>query len=98
MLNLESSFTLCRQTEIVKQIDIMLDYGSEIFIKYVQTHDIFYALIDRYSDNVLSLGLDPYECIVQAATINNSYDLITKLNLRYAIVRCVYSNLKKVIK
>lgn len=95
MLNLESSFTVCRQSEIVKQINTMLDFGSEIFTKYVQTHDVFYALIDRYSDDVMSLGLDPYECVVQAATINNSYDLITKLNLRYILVRCVYSDLQK---
>ena len=98
MLNLESAFTVCRQSEIEKQITTMLEYGSEIFMKYIQTHDVFYALIDRYSDDVLSLGLDPYECIVQAATVNNSYDLITKLNLRYIIVRCVYSDLKKVIQ
>lgn len=94
MLNLESTFTTCRQSEIEKQIRDMLDYGTEIFLKYVVTHDVFYALIDRYNDFVMSLGLDPYECVVQAATINNSYELITKLNQRYIIVRCKYSDLK----
>ena len=98
MLNLESSFTVCRQSEIEKQITTMLECYTEIFVRYVINHDVFYALIDRYSDDVLSLGLDPYECVVQAATVNNSYELVTKLNLRYVIVRCVYSDLKKVIK
>ena len=94
MINLNQISAICSQAEIEKEIITMLDFSSELFLKYVKTHDIFYALIDSKLEYVLSLGLDPYECIIQAATVNNSYELITKLNARYIIVKCIYTEIQ----